>query len=65
VRGQKPEIRSFVLLANGVVKVAPQSKISSVPESRTAEIQQDREGVVPRDGVEPPTPAFSGLRSTT
>ena len=27
-------------------------------------LKQGRLGVVARDGIEPPTPAFSGLRST-
>jgi hypothetical protein len=37
----------------------------SVPTAPTVLFGKLLKGTVPRDGVEPPTPAFSGLRSTT
>ena len=41
------------------------SFVTNVTKQKVSDLSQLIENMVARDGVEPPTPAFSGLRSTT
>src|SRR5579883_3038341 len=68
----KPLIHSdYPLIPNGLERVlkplAGENLLLflSVPTAATVLFSKLLKGMVPRDGVEPPTPAFSGLRSTT
>src|SRR5579885_435473 len=68
----KPLIHSdYPLIPNGLERVlkplAGENLLLflSVPTAATVLFSKLLKGMVPRAGVEPPTPAFSGLRSTT
>ncbi len=68
----KPPIHSdYPLIPSGLERVLKPLAgenlllLISVPTAVTVLFDNSLKGMVPRDGVEPPTPAFSGLRSTT